>query len=519
VRRLAAVIDDLAGDDLAAVDDAVLADDLIESERQLARLQAEQARRIAEFDRRSLAGRDGASSTAAWLRWKTRCGVGAARWRVRTARRLETLPATRAGLAAGIFGWEQAAAIAAAMTEVRAEFAADGEAILAGAAARVDARRLRGVIRAWTAAADDAALLADANAAHAARHATLSTTMNGTGVLNVTTDAEGAETLAVALHAAARRARRPGDGLTAGQRRHDALIDIARSYLDSRDDLATISGARPHLQVRVDLTTLARLRPPGLPPGRSGVTTGPPVEPAELAELAELAEFDWAGTICDVTARRLACDAALVRMVTAGASMPLDVGRATDTVHVGLRRAVIARDRHCVFPGCDRHARYCDAHHLTHWADGGPTSLPNLALLCRYHHRLVHEGGWTLSRTPDHTWTSHRPGERRSPDHHNQAVPAATSAASAAAKPTPCHHRRRQRQPTVATVDTVASEARPAYRTAYRITARVAAEPPDPRPPTTTHPQPTRPRGPDHSRASSRLSARPSCARASPQPT
>src|SRR5680860_1120515 len=113
--------------------------------------------------------------------------------------------------------------------------------------------------------ADDAALLADANAAHAARHATLSTTMNGTGVLNVTTDAEGAETLAVALHAAARRARRPGDGLTAGQRRHDALIDIARSYLDSRDDLATISGARPHLQVRVDLTTLARLRPPGLP--------------------------------------------------------------------------------------------------------------------------------------------------------------------------------------------------------------------------------------------------------------
>lgn len=177
--------------------------------------------------------------------------------------------------------------------------------------------------------------------------------------------------------------------MTAGQRRHDALIDIAHHYLDHCDDLATVSGARPHLQLRVDVGTLQAK------PG------------------AAMGQLDWAGAICGATARRLACDASLVRVVMAGESMPLDVGRATETVPVAMRRAVIARDRTCVFEGCDRHARYCDAHHVQHWADGGPTSLDNLALLCRYHHRLVHEGGWQVGRAPDGTWTTHRPGDPR----------------------------------------------------------------------------------------------------------
>jgi hypothetical protein len=86
-----------------------------------------------------------------------------------------------------------------------------------------------------------------------------------------------------------------------------------------------------------------------------------------------------------------------MRVVMAGASEPLDVGRRTPVVPPAMRRAVIVRDRVCRFPGCDRPHTWCDAHHVVHWADGGPTAVPNLVLLCRRHHRMVHRrGGFTL---------------------------------------------------------------------------------------------------------------------------
>ena len=73
----------------------------------------------------------------------------------------------------------------------------------------------------------------------------------------------------------------------------------------------------------------------------------------------------------------------------------LDVGRRTRTISPALRRALAARDRHCRFPGCP--ARRCDAHHVEHWAHGGATALDNLVLLCRRHHRAVHEGGFRVA--------------------------------------------------------------------------------------------------------------------------
>jgi hypothetical protein len=86
-------------------------------------------------------------------------------------------------------------------------------------------------------------------------------------------------------------------------------------------------------------------------------------------------------------------------VVTKGSSEPLDIGRRTATVPGPLRRAVIIRDRHCRFPGCDRPPPWCDAHHMIHWADGGLTALRNLVLMCRRHHRLVHEGRFRLELT------------------------------------------------------------------------------------------------------------------------
>jgi hypothetical protein len=99
------------------------------------------------------------------------------------------------------------------------------------------------------------------------------------------------------------------------------------------------------------------------------------------------------GPVRSELARRLACDASLMRVVMNGRSEPLDVGRRTPVVSAAIRRAVIVRDRGCRFPGCDRPQAWCDAHHVVHWADGGPTSLANLLLLCRRHHGMVHRSG------------------------------------------------------------------------------------------------------------------------------
>lgn len=97
---------------------------------------------------------------------------------------------------------------------------------------------------------------------------------------------------------------------------------------------------------------------------------------------------------------RIACEATITRVVLGPDSLPLDVGRANRLVTPAIRTALVARDRRCVFPTCDRHSHWCDVHHLTHWSKGGETSVCNCVLLCRYHHTLVHEGGWRIEGEP-----------------------------------------------------------------------------------------------------------------------
>jgi HNH endonuclease/Domain of unknown function (DUF222) len=112
---------------------------------------------------------------------------------------------------------------------------------------------------------------------------------------------------------------------------------------------------------------------------------------------------------------RLRAAVALLPPVLGGApSRPLDLGRATRVISPAQRSALAVRDGGCVFPDCDRPLARCEGHHLTSWLDGGPTDLANLALLCRAHHRAVHEGGWQLTRGPDGRFSA-TPGHRR---HH-----------------------------------------------------------------------------------------------------
>jgi hypothetical protein len=150
------------------------------------------------------------------------------------------------------------------------------------------------------------------------------------------------------------------------------------------------------------------------------------------------------------TSRRMACDASLVVMRHAPDGAVLDVGRRTRTIPPAIRRALVARDRRCQFPGCT--ARRCDGHHIRHWADGGPTRLNNLTLLCRRHHRAVHEEGFAVVRVdngelefyrPDGTSVETAPTMPRVENGH-ESVPGPASARLAVAgvvagrsKPTP----------------------------------------------------------------------------------
>jgi Restriction endonuclease len=114
------------------------------------------------------------------------------------------------------------------------------------------------------------------------------------------------------------------------------------------------------------------------------------------------------------TSRRLACEASRVVMRHDGEGQGLDVGRRTRTIPPALRRALQARDRGCRFPGC--RVRHAQGHHIHHWANGGPTRLENLALLCRRHHRAVHEEGYRVERDPDGTLRFSTPHGRPIPE-------------------------------------------------------------------------------------------------------
>ena len=171
------------------------------------------------------------------------------------------------------------------------------------------------------------------------------------------------------------------DERTPAQRRVDALGEICRGWLDL-GIRSSVAGERPHLSVVVDAEVLA---------GGGGRS-----------------ELFHTGAIHPEVARRLGCDASLTRVVMAGDSQVLDVGRRTPVVPPPMRKAVVMRDRHCRFPGCDRPHSWCDAHHMLHWAHGGSTRLSNLLLLCRRHHRMVHAGfglelvdGQPVFRRPD----------------------------------------------------------------------------------------------------------------------
>jgi hypothetical protein len=220
---------------------------------------------------------------------------------------------------------------------------------------------------------DAESVLADANRAYERRYLHLSEPTNGLVRFDGLLDAEGGAIVRTAINAVISKDK--NDDRTSGQRTHDALVDVCKRAMDG-GKLPQAGGQRPHLVITTTVEALAGL--PGQPAGQVRWTSGVPAE----------------------TVRRQACDASITRITSRG-EFDSETTHASRTIPPALRRALVARDRGCVFPGCGRPPEWTDGHHLQHWIEGGPTTLENLALLCRRHHRLVHEGCWRLARRSD----------------------------------------------------------------------------------------------------------------------
>jgi hypothetical protein len=164
------------------------------------------------------------------------------------------------------------------------------------------------------------------------------------------------------------------DPRSSAERQADALVELCSRMLDS-GALPVAGGSRPHVTVTIPLASLQD----------SG------------SGLLEFGDGPGRGALCAEESRRLACEAEIVPVVLGAAGEPLDVGRSTRIVNRAMRRALEFRDGGCSAPGCSAPAQWTEAHHVRHWAHGGPTALDNLCLLCRRHHRLVHKGEWRIT--------------------------------------------------------------------------------------------------------------------------
>ena len=335
--------------------------------REITRLQARAGRILSEIDRQQVYADDDHLSATSWLVDRAGDPPAVARSRLRTARRLRQMPSVATAFDAGDLPEPRVRMLVEAFDTDPVAFARDEE-VLVDLALTMSSRDLPRAIRYWQQAADADAFQRDADRAHQRRSLHVSQTFHGMGRLDGTLDPEGTEVVITALDAMTSAGQRSADdGRTPAQRRADALVDICRRALDA-GEVPPTGVERPHLTVTLDLATLE-------------------------ARAGRRCELDHAGVITPEAARRLACDAGVSRVITAGESEPLDIGRRTRTVPAALRRALVLRDRGCAFGGCGRPHQWCDAHHLVHWADGGETTLDNLILLCRRHHRAVHEGG------------------------------------------------------------------------------------------------------------------------------
>ncbi len=348
---------------------------------------------IREFDARGGWG-NGFRSCAEWLSWRVGLAPGAAREKVRVARALEALPRIARARASGEVSYSKVrelTRVATPETEERLLAVAR-----AGTAAHVER-----IVRGWR-RVDRQAEARESARQHANRTLHVWQDDDGTVVLRGRLTPEVGALVMRALEAARetlyQRARdletEPSNDPTQTlptmvQQQADALALLAETALHHGIDPGA-PGERYQVVVHVDAPVLADPEQPGQSVLEDGVRV-----PAG-------------------TSQRLACDASRVVMRLDDDGRIVEVGARTRTIPPALRRALQHRDHGCRFPGCG--LRFAEGHHVRHWAQGGPTTLSNLALLCRRHHRAVHEEGYQIDRQPDGALQFRRPDGRPLPE-------------------------------------------------------------------------------------------------------
>jgi hypothetical protein len=319
------------------------------------RLDAARLRVLAAVEARQAFRVDGARDAASWVAAASGERRGAARRDVELASTLTAMPAVARRLADGSLSTAKVRELA------RAASADDTEQErLATAAVALSAEQVAHEVDRWQLEHDTAPA--------PVKETLRITPRAGGGRVEAELDAEGLEWVQVAVDAAAERLGLRD--LPWDQRRARGLVGACRYFLEHVDVPATRVG-RPTVVVTVDLETL-------------GAATG------------GAARLDSGAYVSGEVARRLACDAGVVRMLTDAESMPLDLGRKTRVPSPAQCRAVIHRDRHCRYEGCEAPPWACEVHHLVFWGpDGGRTDLAGLALICWHHHGLTHRQSTT----------------------------------------------------------------------------------------------------------------------------
>ena len=328
---------------------------------------------------------------AHWLTWRIGLAPGAARERVRVARALGDLPLMSKAMRRGELSYSKVRALTRIATPDTEQSLVDlGRA---GTAAQVEQ-----VVRSWR-RIDRTIEAHDDELRDASSHVTTHIDENGMFVIRGCLAPEAGEVLMKALDAASDKlyAEQQEDKPPVGKVRADALALVAESALKGGLDPGS-SGDRYQVVVHANGEELTA-QESATADNRTHVPAGTSRArvPAGTSPFPGAVNGAWLGTshvpVSAETARRIACDAGRVSMTHRDGQI-LSVGRKTRTIPPPIRRALEFRDQGCRFPGCT--SEHCDAHHIVHWADGGETKLSNLVLLCRRHHRLLHEGGFSV---------------------------------------------------------------------------------------------------------------------------
>ncbi len=378
--RVDAVIDDpdlddlfsllgrLRGRDLSGMSRNELAESVVALRKLVDWLEVEWSRRVARLEETGGIQCDGHSSTTAWLKHRCRMSGARAHRAVALSRELPALPFASKALETDDLSFDQIQIFTQVPDHLSEDLARD-EVDLVNAVGGMSVADTRRTVEYWKAAVDGPGCAVTAEELIEQRYLFASSTFDGMVKIDGLLDPVAGDLVLTALGAATPPPA-DGDSRTARQRRADALADLARSYLDRGEASGT---EKPHVLVLTDLDALR-----GHGGGTHETANGHVLTPEQV--------------------RRYACDCTISRVVFGPNSEPIDIGRATRIIPASMRRALIARDRHCQHPGCDRTHRWCDAHHIRHWADGGSTALGNLKLLCRHHHTLAHSPSATTPR-------------------------------------------------------------------------------------------------------------------------